>query len=704
MGSKGSDGEVRFGDRPTGVADWDGLPLSEGGPVALVVLPRSGQDLTGYPSPTLAAACGGGESVAIDPDRLGDFLRSHEACLLVCEHSGFLCGVLEGHLQGRGDREGLASLVRLADGGRLVDITLLDQLLDLAEDGVEHDARRADKLVKDRAGQQTFLVSEVDPADLTQAQGRLAAATLAAGLLAAHGGMAPKIEAVEERAGIDLEDDSRPLSLVIQVWGEIALDRAARLGLAVPRVNQVIELCRSAYSRYSLVLNQDRSSRECFEFHGDVVRLDGSGHPKQKQGKLLGWLGHCVESIPGAHELRFRPPWSRAGEMAKSSTAWGEFAEYHPEIDAWVGLWAAATAIRELKRVRGDRGPLLRPSYQSLPRIRSNSPDIERLRVICGRPIFQAPDGRVLLVGRLDNLELRFLAAWDPDRECAESLAACFRAGKDPIRQAAAALYALEDATAEPEFDALERDDPALSLAWTTIASIVMRLAPRGLFRGFIAEAIAGSSACSRVGLKPSAISRCYSIVVKRFQQIELAGLGRSSRLLADYLKIGPQLAWGQLAGIGDVEWSLIRKAVRGDARHSDMLDRLVSLTEDPDVKSRLAVGSPTLYSEIFEPPQRSGFGRVRSRLEHHQGGGQDLLDGVDDVRKAVYYRIVRAGHDLAAVAGDEFVVLARMTGQSVNRTLEDAARDIERVAEEEMTRFLGEGLTRCTVEPRGEW
>src|SRR5437762_13038111 len=99
------------------------------GCLALFMVPAREQ--TGL---ALAVAGAGPEHALVRPERLGEFLRAHAACELVTYNAVSLHWALDGHFRRTGDAVARSVLWGFSLKRRLYDVTLLDQLVLLAED------------------------------------------------------------------------------------------------------------------------------------------------------------------------------------------------------------------------------------------------------------------------------------------------------------------------------------------------------------------------------------------------------------------------------------------------------------------------------------------------------------------------------------------------------------------------------------------
>jgi hypothetical protein len=684
------------GDEPPRCPEWDGRPLVVEGEVALVVLGAVTPPGGGFPMPGIAAARGGEATRLVRPWQLAAFLGTHAGVSLVCERAGLLHGMLEDHLRKFGAWQTIEDLWRFSRDGRLLDVILLDQLVDMAEKGVEKKASPLDAIVKSRCAREVPRVKDLE-SRIPAPDGRSRAAldptlereiaSIVEALLDVYRSLRPRADrftrwrgaeatADDDHAGMDREEgvgsqhagmlraqEIGPLSLGIQVKGAIALERLTRSqGLKVEAASDLVERCEQVHRECSQWLLEGRTSKKCFKWSGGEVSLDKTkGFPEECNDHLDNWLKECVNGFQGSDGLPFRPPWSKERVVSRSSNFWCELATYHPGLARWERLWTAATSRIALIEARGKNSPLLRPEYQSLPRIRSTFPNVELLRSLAPGTCFTAPPGQSLLVGEIRDLELRYLASGTAlNLGLGKRLSDLFEGGIDPVRYAAAAIHGQDEVrTNRPyleKFDALERDDPQAFNAWMTIARTVLHLAPRGLSGESISRQIRERLGEATYGIDDEVISKsCNFILGKVFQGLDGFSSSWTTRIVREALGIGyHEFLEFRARGAGFDHH--LRSVIEGLETDPELLSRLREVCQNEEMKRRLTHGSPDLYDAIFG--FRSATGRGRGMLEYRQRWAAQFLDSVEDLRKRVYYELAASDFDLAAISGDEFVLL----------------------------------------------
>jgi hypothetical protein len=720
--SSRGDAPTSPGEEPPRGPEWDGQPLATEGEVALVVLGALPTPDEAFPTPVIAAARAGDTTCLVRPAQIAAFLRAHAGAKIVCEQSGVFHGMLEAHLKRQGEELARLCLWELSGSGRLLDVILLDQLIDMAELGVEKNPSRLDVIAKDRCDleiQDQRAVQAMADAHAGRLPGspdpmlEVAAVAAVEALMKVYRYLSPRAEAIKDPQGWckDLDEEVGPLSLGIQVRGAIALERMTRVGgLRVEAAKDAIECCEEAFRECSGRLREDRKAWGCFHKLEQEIRVDKEGLPQVYGDRLVAWLEQCVNAIQGVHGLPFRPPLSAPGRIARSSNLWGELACYHPGLAAWERLETAALARAVLREAQQRHSGLVRPNYQALPRIRSAKPNLTTLRKLSPGPIFAAPAGRGLLVGELCDLELRCLADRDLEEpDLGSTLAGTFRAGRDPTRYAAAALYCRHEFRSGGQFhgnfDALERDAPNVFQAWMTVARMVLHLAPRRLAPELIARLIEEELGEENGTIPASEISRaCPTVVNEIFPEIMWLRLQQTMIYLNERLSRGVKDSFTELKFSDERLNHLLRDLIRGRRSDALPLDRLRELWKDSESRGQLRHRSQALYEEIFCISRRTGFGRVRGKMEVHLFEFVHYLDGPDDIRKTVLYELVAAGYELAAFAGDEFVLLAPAGLEGGASGTEQAIRDVENLVEKVLARFLTCVPGRCRVVARPAW
>ena len=460
--------------------EWDGLPMGQdylalavldGKPVGGVAEGEPLLDPSGPEAgPSLDAAGVEGKRCLIRPQRLGEFLRVHQGVLLVCHDVATFHWTVAEHLLRCKDWTAWEILWDFARGCRLHDVRLFDQLFHLFVQGGNPQPRGLEKLA-------AYWMMPVGPCaenDGGVDQHAFKVVQAAHLISAIYLGQKRYVEQIPEVFNLSPEVLARfgPFGLGVQVKGTIALGRASRSGLRVRKdiIPELLRRCREAYRESSRRLAKHAGSRGCFSWSGDEVRRGNSGLPDMKKEKLRAWLGHAIASASGLHNIPFEPPRDPEGEVSTKPEFWGDLALIQPEIRAWTILWTAATVERALERLDADGR--LHPRYEVASGILSLDPNLEQLRRLSRTPVFEAPPGYRLVVGRLPDLVLRCQAEVCERLGGESQLGGLFRKGVDPTRFIAQDLYSVtrlgawDDESLRQRFDMLAGGAPAAFEPW----------------------------------------------------------------------------------------------------------------------------------------------------------------------------------------------------------------------------------------------
>jgi hypothetical protein len=701
--------------------EWGGEPLASDGVVALIVLGSKSTSASSYPVPLIAAACGDGTSCLVRVEQFAAFLIAHREGKLVCHDAGALHGMLEVQLRKGGNAEAIRCLWEFSRSGRLLDVELLDQLLDMAEFGIDKTPATLAEIAETRCRFQ------IPGAEISQSGGRKAATShpgqpteqdrvalqLVESLMRIYRQMRPLADRFVEDYTGDPGEEVGPLSLGIQVRGAIALDRITRLGgLRVESIHEIIDTCDAVFLESSRKLHEDSTARKCFKWDGDRIKTDPRGFPIAYDDRLVSWLEEQLGKIRSFNNVPFAPPRTAREKTARSSNLWGDWTPYDLSLDAWERLETASLARKVMTEAGGTRDRMVRPGYQVLPRIRSEKPNLASLRRIRGGPIFSAPPGRSLVVVELSDLELRCLAdAPDDPRETDASLARLFREDLDPVRHVAAALHGREEMLAEQEyqgaFDALKDHRKDHFDAWMTLARSVLRLTARGFSDEWIdkkiREELGGET---NLILNFDFLKPRTALLDLIFPGLNWMGVDSTKWLVNSAFSIDVQksfVAFSPRTQSQKFEQRL-REALAGRKADADLLDRLRQLSDDEQMKKRLTHGSRELYERIFLQPGETGIGRVRGMVEADHRRAVNHLDRADDIRKEVLYELAFRGYEVAAVAGDEIVLLLHAARGGESAWIEKVRRELETLIQGVLENYLVHVPARCKVTEGTSW
>jgi hypothetical protein len=730
--------------------EWDGLSMGQdylalavldGKPVGGIAEPEPLLDPSGPEvGPFLDAAGVEGKRCMIRPQRLGEFLRVHQGVLLVCHDVATLHWTVAEHLLRCKDWTGWGILWDFAQGCRLHDVQLFDQLFYLVLLGGNPQPKGLEKLA-------AYWPMPVDPCaekDGGVDQHAFKVVPAAHLISAIYLKQKQYVDQIPEVFNLSPEVVARfgPFGLGVQVKGTIALGRASRTGLRIRKdiIPDLRRRCREAYRESSRRLEKHPDSRTCFFWSRGEVRRGNSGLPDMKKEKLRGWLGHAIDSASGLHNMGFEPPHDSEGEVSTKPEFWGDLALIQPEIRAWTILWTAATVERALDRLDSDGR--LHPRYEVASGILSLDPNLEQLRRLSRTPVFEAPPGSRLVVGRLPDLVLRcqaevcerlggesqlgglFRAGIDPTRYVAQDLYSCTRMGAwdgESLRQRFDMLVSRAPAAFEPwmkrayealdkklfedwrslarkqlmrECERLEKEDPAGFERWMEITRTLLDAVPRGMAPLHVRE------------------------ILRRNADIDitLAEAERYTRSLVD--EVLPELGWlledetlvilarwlgCKVEDLGEliVEESpgttaaALRNLIAGRTKNSGAFAKMRWVCTHERNRELLMAGegSMELFWAVFADNVLNPAGRVRRALHFTRAGARQHLAMADECMKLVVFRVVAAGYELVACAGDELVIQV-----SEDPSEQETLLRIAQTAEEAAGEFLIEFPPRCEI------
>jgi len=652
------------------------------GPVALTLIDSASPDAPA--APLLGAAGNGLQSFVLRSPQFGPFLGLHAAVHLVCHDAGVLHRTLHDHLIAAGDL-----LWRFAREGRLHDVALLHQLIRLAEIGGRCPPPMG---LADLAHQ---YANEALPDAV-----RLQASTAATGVAADHDSALAAVAIRHAEAILKvfstlsyrlqtpglIHSDSRapagfgPPSLAVQVQGAIAVAHAARDGLrlAPAAIGRITAGLDAVTKRYEAILAGDRDARQCFKRGVDrSFKYRPEGSPEVKTSILKGWLGRVCASLEGLHRTALNPRSGRDGRPSAAPEDWGVLVHFHPLLQAWAALTAAATTPHSLN-ISGTG--TVRTDYEILPHLQSRRPDLAALRRFMGGGLFVPTVGYSFLTVRLKDLELRALAV-----ECRQSfggsrLADLFIAGKDPHDHAAAELAGLSLS----DFTALQAREPVAHARWLRISRFLLETVPTGLSVECLRAAPRLGYGLGDLGL--SEIQKLHSKLVNEVFP-ELAGYLRDDTLvvMAGNLNVSPAALEGAIAACGrpnPPSLSEFRRWFGGDTRRltDDRRRQLQILLQVQNANDSLRplikreTFDQELYTALFSRRVTGATGRSRGGMLFCDARTALYQDLADDAVEIALYGLVERGFRLAAYAAGEILLetpAADDAGQAAQEALQ---------------------------------
>jgi hypothetical protein len=692
---------------------WDGAPLSGGG-FSLVVFAAEQAPAATPPAPVLAGVSDGRSSLVLRPEQLGPFLRLHAGAHLACHDAAELHSALRHHLDRAGDAEGVRALWGFARQCRLHDVALLDQQVRLAEDGTAHPER----LPLDGLARRHLGVSLRD-------DGALGAALRTVTPQLPAGANPDLVDELLRRADAVFQiardlwgratslpsgasapagcGQFGPLALGLQVRGAIALADATRGGLrlAAQGTQRVAAGLASAQNKNERILRGDPEARQCFRMNsgGQFRYSKKSGLPAVRRGPLLSWLGRLLLSVEGLHRTALNAPLGSGGRLSDVPEDWGVLLRCNPLLRAWADLLGGA----ELARFCTGGGGVVRPRYEALPTLRSRGPDLEALRRLCGRGLFEPPPGHAFLVIELPGLELRALAAVCQRATGKSTLAAVLARGGDPEAHTAAALAGLS----EEDFAALRSSDPGQHERWLTVARALLWAAPQGLAGESVHQIARTEFGLTDLGLadlqrlqrrlQEQALPELSQYLRDDTLEVMASNLGTTAAIVEDHLRT----YFRELPSLVQLrQWFLgsRRSSEPVEVRLRALLERVNARPPTQPALEKRPFG-PELYVDLFGQDVVTLTGRVLGRLLFGEARREAYLTLADDAAKAALFALAEGGYRVVAFA--EGTAVLEVDGHG---SLEGAAKEAEGLARGGAEEVLGPIPVACVGRALRSW
>ena len=667
---------------------WDGSRLNTPF-LALEVLPGDAPAGTAT-MPVTAAASDSNGVWLIAADQLRAFLAAHSHAHLVCDGAGELHRLLHDHLAG--DAVAQRILWKFVADGRLSDVSLLDQLLQLAKAGTSHPPRRSlEGLGLDYAG--LALVDDGFAGFRALAVARVFGALLQracyAGLVSSDAWAAGYI--------------SLP-PLALQVKGDVALAHAGRHGLhlAPGAMQTIVRVCEAARDSSAAKLLADTDARQWLRRTAQGrVKLERDGSPSIRKKDLRAWLLKMAGTAQGLHQTELVPP-PGDGTASNAPEEWGDLVQHHGLLCAWHDLVLAPEVVRSCI---GDGSGCLHPTYEVLPRLQSRGPDLDMLRRLGGHGVFEPAPGHVFLALRLQDLKLRALAAVLRRSSGNSALAEAFARGEDPCVTAAAALAGLDPGA----FADLAQQTPEDYERWLRAARALLSAVPLGLSLDRVCEVVSEQPGLDDA--RRAEVTDWYKRITGRvFGELDdylrddtlevLAGnMGTTTTHVQSsldcYFRLGGSPPLPQLR-----KW--FREYGRLKSRTKENLKALLEhcvCNPTLDAFVRQGPSDHELYLALFGRDLLTLSGRVRGRLPFGQARAAEHLDLADDAAKSALFAVVSTGYRVVAYA--EETILIELPSDT------DTAAQAEKVkslAQGGVEAILAGVLARCEAEVLSRW
>ena len=661
---------------------WSGERLPQG--MLAMILLEDSADPAVDPSVAVVAvaASGAARHIEIGRQRVGQFLIDHADRELVCYDSARVHWALHGYLQANAGPRAMSSLWGFSRRCRLHDVMLLDQRLGLIETGQHVTPRPLAELAHQRsritlsnpcgAEEQLRAVLAVYDVLRQEAEGVLPrllgggseeGANASAEMADRDDGYdaerfrsdpyyasavrrrvnAQRLEVLQRRAR-----QFGPLALGIDVQGAIALEEARRTGLGILR--DAIEPLRleaeTLYQENCRVLHHNQQARAVFRWeNGSIAR--SKGHPRSSDRHRLGqWLCELLSTC--AKEPR-RLPLDQHGQFLAVPEAWDVPVNAHPLLAAWNKVYAASGILRFLDQVEADGNEITRPRYNVFPRIRSTEPNLLHFGH-CRQAIIAPPSGYEFLLITLRDLEFRCFTAKDFDWSGVRSEAFwAFLDGNDSAKEE---LDKNQTQWLVGQCPHLRSDEDRLA----AIRLLFFAL-PRGLSNAAIAELFR-----VKMGMVEMSEEDVRKMLVEPDSAFLAAWEGRCLHLSAGQEELACRHPAPKRTPIAARDEETVAHPVGGTSLWPNQMHGVPSW--------RMTVpGKCTLQYRMMRDSIRPSFqemqqvnsisitGRVGRPVLENEACTAAYLGLADEVRKTIAYELVAAGYNLAAVAGDEFVV-----------------------------------------------
>ena len=689
---------------------WDGSPLPDSElSLAVFSVPVTGGTTTDR-ALLLAAACGGGQSVVLWPDQVREFLCIHSDRTIVCHDAGAFHWLLHSHLGVKRNPEAVETLWGFSRNSRLADIMLLDQLVQLADQAFPFPAARPlhelaaevlDRSLEDVASVELQLQSalaEKGPLSANLTNEFLEIASVAKLIFSKL-----KHRAVElaHEHGIDLQTMAKfgPLGLGIEVKTAIAVAAIRRHSLHIDpdAVESVIQTCDALFDAGARLLYRDADAGQCFRTRNvrREFKLNNLGFLQPRRESLRKWLTSVQRRAIGADGLCLPGVFYAAADFVARPEDYGVRTGYDHLLHAWSDCEGAAR-VRDLARTAPEHG--IRPEYEIIPRLATSQPNLATVGKIAPGGLFEAGDGKQLLIVGFPELELRSLASVLERRVGATGLAAVFRDGRSPTQEIANCLGGQRG----KKSDAVEDDEQA---QWTAIATTAIEAIALRLGNPIMKEMIRCRTG-HVVGL--SDVAAFERTVLQLFPELSALHVDRTYSVLADRLRVSLSECEtalrgrnGELPPPAELKRLFFGLEHRLDPRlHPDLFRKMRHVNRNPELSGLLLDGAPSagMYDHLLSECHVAHTGRVRYRARLSDFNAE-YLDIADAVLKSVMYALVEAGLEMVGCNGQVIAVEV-----PVENDLDVKIARIQDLVVRTAAMILAPVPAACICEPRRRW
>jgi hypothetical protein len=304
------------------------------------------------------------------------------------------------------------------------------------------------------------------------------------------------------------------------------------------------------------------------------------------------------------------------------------------------------------------------PTYEVVPEIRSLAPDLKYLRSL-GALFCPRPDHKFVVVN-LTDLELRcFASRCGPVHGQRETcLARIFENGQDPIRHAAKELYARETTkngkTVDVAFEDLRLIHPEAFFRWIKIARVLLFAVLRSVAAPQVRELL--RQEVDDVFCEADARQLYECLPQEIYPELEMMESDTTFEALAKQFGVKEDRifrAFNRIYdGLPEQVGSAVRNALSGKNANPRVWTVLRSLAHREKARQIImpARGGLEAYGLLLQRPvSPSGQVGRPAYCTCRRSAEIGLLAG--ELRKRVAYELAASGYQLAAVAGDGFLL-----------------------------------------------
>jgi hypothetical protein len=625
----------------------------------------------GSGSSGLTVAAADSPSCHVSPDLWSELICDHALCTVVCADAAELHWALHQHFKHLYDQEALQRLWDFSRDGRLVDLTLLDQLVRMAIYKGPCLPRKMEDIAKDLAKPHPTPKFTDEVQRLLFVHQHLVAEVARLGNGQTCALLAPSY------AGL--------LGLAIEVQAAIGLHPARQRGLrlAPGMVHDVVGSCQKMRDA-ALGLLSPTTKRSLGL--GDQKPLTKNGFPNTDPHKVRNWLESVHQTQRSIHGVPVAMP-LRDNEMSMEPTDWTWQALGNSDLLAWCNMMNACKLRHALLRPT----PTILPTYELLPFLRSIGPDLEIASQLTVPPVFVPARDHCFVVVTLPELELRSLAAVLNNNYGQSDLWNVLSAGEPPGHDLASDLntwdftdHALRAWLSKPEHS-------------LQFATWLLRVVPRAVGPDWLRTAAQREL---NVDMDAAAGETLHNLVLEAFPELRC--------YLDD--ETAPRVAFNFDLPVNELNaalrlevgsWPLSRylTATRGSPDGQDVFNALRALDKN-NIFRPFDVSTPLhhYYADLTGRDHRTPTGRVYQKLTPSEVLGRDHLHVADAIMKSCLWQAAAAGYPVTVATRSEVVleVLAKFR--------QDACATLQKALGTAAHELLGEVAPVCIARCQEQW